>query len=101
MMGNSKVPESDWNGDFRVSRKNLCTKYQIVPIFAEEIESSKKANVSRDSSESFNEEMIGLNLLKKRIPSQLFPYEFCESFQASYSTTYLCTSPSGGFFSLI
>ena len=55
--------------------------YQIVPIFAEEIESSKKANVSRDSSESFNEEMIGLNLLKKGFHLSCFPMNFANFFR--------------------
>ena len=38
------------NDDFRVPGKTLRSSYQIAPIFAEETESSKKANVSRDSS---------------------------------------------------
>ena len=49
---NSKVPEFDWKGDFRVPRKRFyeLLMYKIVSIFAEETESSEKPNVSRGSS---------------------------------------------------
>ena len=41
------------------------------------------------------------NFVKRRSPSQMFSYQFCNFFQASYSTTHLQTTTSGGFFSLI
>ena len=45
---NSKVPKYDWKGDFQ--SKLLRVMYQIVLIFGEETESSKKPNVSWGSS---------------------------------------------------
>ena len=47
---NSKVLESNWKGDYRVSRKNIYELCTNLHPFAEETESSKKPNVSRDSS---------------------------------------------------
>ena len=50
---NSKVPESDWKGDFRVSMKSFYKSlmYRVAPIFADETELFVKPNVRQDSSD--------------------------------------------------
>ena len=43
----NKVSESDWKGDFHVSReKHLRVIYQVVSVFAEETESSIRSPMS-------------------------------------------------------
>ena len=55
---NSKVPESDWKGDFRVSMKSFYKSliYRIAPIFAEETKLFEKPNVRQSSRD---EDAIG------------------------------------------
>ena len=50
---NSKVPESDWKGDFRVSMKSFYKSlmYRIAPIFAKETKLFEKPKVRQGSSD--------------------------------------------------